>query len=58
MSIGNPYEDLRREKINSILNTIIKVLVILVLIASLVALVSYTIDVNEPPPKKFSKIEN
>tara|TARA_B100000989_G_C19224378_1_gene337197 strand:- start:65 stop:211 length:147 start_codon:yes stop_codon:yes gene_type:complete len=46
------------EKINRVLNYIIKVLIILVLIASLVALVSYTIDVNEPKPKKFSKIEN
>ncbi len=47
MSIGNPYEDLRRERINSILNTIIKVLVILVLIAALIALIQYI--TYEPP---------
>tara|TARA_B100001175_G_C19225654_1_gene502797 strand:- start:193 stop:366 length:174 start_codon:yes stop_codon:yes gene_type:complete len=49
MSIRNPYNDLRRERIKSILNTIIKVLFIMLIICAIIALVPYMIDTFDPP---------
>tara|TARA_X000000368_G_scaffold98018_1_gene75424 strand:+ start:2088 stop:2261 length:174 start_codon:yes stop_codon:yes gene_type:complete len=49
MSIDNPYNELRREKINGTLNTIIKILVIILIICAIIALVPYMIDTFDPP---------
>tara|TARA_B100001059_G_C17785729_1_gene556949 strand:+ start:1391 stop:1567 length:177 start_codon:yes stop_codon:yes gene_type:complete len=58
MSIDNPYNELRREKINGILNTIIKVLVIMLIICAIIALVPDMIDTFNPPQKEGKILKN
>lgn len=58
MSIGNPYNDLRRERINGILNTIIKVLFIILIICAIIALTPDMIDTFNPPQKEGKILKN